>query len=117
MTVWLAFKDADVSLTENLGAISLVVFGVGGIVAAFKYTMGKSAYGYRGMGDLFVLLFFGYIGVLGIAFLMCGEIESSWLLPATFSGLSSVVVLNLNNMRDIDGDREAGKHSCCKDGA
>ncbi|MAO45723.1 MAG: 1,4-dihydroxy-2-naphthoate octaprenyltransferase [Crocinitomicaceae bacterium] len=110
-TVWLAFRDSEVNLFENLGAISLVVLGVSGIVAAFKYTMGKSAYGYRGMGDLFVLLFFGYIGVLGIAFLMCGEIETSWILPATFSGLSAVAVLNLNNMRDIDGDREAGKNT------
>ena len=106
-TVFVSFRKVGV----DLSSVGLVILGVAAIAAAFKYTMGKSAYGYRGLGDLFVLLFFGYVGVLGVAFLLTHEVQTSWLLPATFSGLMAVAVLNLNNMRDHDGDKAAGKNT------
>ena len=106
-TVYLAFKDTSI----DWNALGIVRLGVASIVAAFKYTMGKSAYGYRGLGDLFVLIFFGYVGVLGIAFLMTQTFKIEWLLPSTFSGLMAVAVLNLNNMRDHVNDKGSGKNT------
>jgi 1,4-dihydroxy-2-naphthoate octaprenyltransferase len=73
--------------------------------------MGSGAYGYKGLGDVVVLLFFGYIGVLGVAYLLSGELNLYWLLPATFSGLMSVAVLNLNNLRDHENDAKSGKNT------
>ena len=106
-TVYLRFHETGI----NWSACGLVLLGICSTVAAFKYTMGKSAYGYRGLGDLFVLLFFGYVGVLGIAFLLTHTFQTIWLLPATFSGLMAVGVLNLNNMRDHEGDKASGKNT------
>ncbi len=106
-TVYLSFHETGI----NWKACGLVLLGICSIIAAFKYTMGKSAYGYRGLGDLFVLLFFGYVGVLGIAFLLTHTFQAIWLLPATFSGLMAVSVLNLNNMRDHEGDKASGKNT------
>ena len=106
-TVYLSFHEIGI----NWAACGLVLLGICSIAAAFKYTMGKTAYGYRGLGDLFVLVFFGYVGVLGIAFLLTHTFQMIWLLPATFSGLMAVGVLNLNNMRDHEGDKASGKNT------
>lgn len=81
------------------------------IAAAIKYTVGKSAYGYRGLGDVFVFVFFGLVSVLGSEFLYTQQFEPISLLPATAVGLLSVAVLNLNNMRDEANDRAAGKRT------
>lgn len=92
---------------------ALLFFGLGlaAIAAAIKYTMGKHPYGYRGLGDLFVLLFFGWVGVLGTYFLHAHQLETVLLLPATAVGLLAVAVLNLNNMRDHQSDARSGKHT------
>ena len=76
-----------------------------------RYTIGKKAYGYSGLGDLFVFVFFGHVGVLGVAFLLTHTFQMEWLIPATFSGLMAVAVLNLNNLRDHDGDKANGKNT------
>lgn len=90
---------------------SLIFFILGGlaIYAAIRYTMGKSAYGYRALGDLMVFIFFGLISVIGTYFLYVKHIDHVTILPACIIGLLSVGVLNLNNMRDIESDRIAGK--------
>ena len=106
-TVYLSFDDVG----WGWEAVGLVLLGVASIGSAFKYTVGKKAYGYRGLGDLFVLVFFGYVGVLGVAFLLTHSFRAEWLLPATFSGLMAVAVLNLNNLRDHDGDKASGKNT------
>ena len=106
-TVYLSFEDVGMGWK----AVGLVLLGIASIGAAFKYTMGKKAYGYRGLGDLFVLVFFGYVGVLGVAFLLTHTFQMEWLIPATFSGLMAVAVLNLNNLRDHDGDKANGKNT------
>ncbi|MEQ8555109.1 MAG: 1,4-dihydroxy-2-naphthoate polyprenyltransferase [Cyclobacteriaceae bacterium] len=85
--------------------------GVGAIAAAINYTVGKNPYGYSGWGDLFVLIFFGFVGVLGSYFLLSGQLETMLILPAISTGLFSVAVLNLNNIRDIASDRKNGKFS------
>jgi len=86
-----------------------LVLGIGAIVAAIKYTVGSSAYGYIGLGDVFVFLFFGLICVLGSTFLFQHTLELSQLLPAASFGLFSAGVLNVNNMRDTINDYESGK--------
>ncbi|MFL9835972.1 1,4-dihydroxy-2-naphthoate polyprenyltransferase [Flavobacterium sp. ST-75] len=97
---------------ENL-VYSLFFFflGLAAIAAAIKYTVGKSAYGYRGLGDLFVFIFFGLVSVLGCYFLFSKELDILILLPAISIGLLSVAVLNLNNMRDQVSDAMSGKNT------
>jgi 1,4-dihydroxy-2-naphthoate octaprenyltransferase len=82
------------------------------IVAAIKYTAGKNPYGYAGLGDLSVLTFFGWVGVLGAYYLQTNNFSNiSYILPATTLGLFMVGVLNINNIRDIVSDQAAGKRS------
>jgi 1,4-dihydroxy-2-naphthoate octaprenyltransferase len=101
----------DFDLTKSALTLFFIALGCSGIYAAIRYTMGSGAYGYKGLGDFVVLMFFGYIGVLGVAYLLSGELNLYWLLPATFSGLMSVVVLNLNNLRDHVNDAKSGKNT------
>jgi 1,4-dihydroxy-2-naphthoate octaprenyltransferase len=89
----------------------LGAFGVAGIVSAMRYTMGRKAYGYQGFGDLYVMLFFGWVGVLGVGLLVAHRVSAAWALPALFSGCMSVAVLNLNNLRDHESDALAGKNT------
>lgn len=86
-----------------------LLLGLAAIAAAIYYTVGRKAYGYKGLGDIFVFLFFGILAVLGSYFLICGRIEWSVLLPAATLGFLSTAVLNLNNMRDIHNDLKMGK--------
>ena len=88
-----------------------ILLGIGAIAAAIKYTVGSNAYGYSGMGDLFVFIFFGLVSVVGSNFLYSHFIDWRIFLPAISIGLLSVAVLNLNNMRDIENDRAAGKNT------
>ena len=85
--------------------------GLFSLVAAIAYTNGKRPYGYAGLGDLSVLLFFGLAGVMGTFYLFTKKISWLELLPALSCGFFSIGVLNLNNIRDIESDRKAGKHS------
>tara|TARA_Y100001933_G_scaffold265013_1_gene334299 strand:- start:2445 stop:3353 length:909 start_codon:yes stop_codon:yes gene_type:complete len=87
------------------------VLGLLSIWAAIKYTVGANAYGYRGMGDLFVFLFFGLLGVLGSMFLYTKALVWAAVLPAVSIGLLCVAVLNLNNMRDVVSDKKHGKNT------
>jgi 1,4-dihydroxy-2-naphthoate octaprenyltransferase len=91
----------------------LFFVGLGGlaIFAAIKYTVGKFAYGYFGLGDFFVFVFFGIISVLGSNFLYGSSLNWFLLNPALTLGLLSVGVLNLNNMRDLESDDKSGKNS------
>ncbi|WP_320053560.1 1,4-dihydroxy-2-naphthoate octaprenyltransferase [uncultured Acetobacteroides sp.] len=91
------------------GIALFIVLGLCCIAAAVKYTVGEKAYGYRGLGDLFVFIFFGLTGVVGTYFLSTQQVFlGAWLLGSSV-GLFSVGVLNLNNMRDIANDRNSGK--------
>ncbi len=94
-------------------AYSLFFFflGLAAISAAIKYTIGNSAYGYRGLGDLFVFIFFGLVSVTGCYFLFAKQIDKLIILPAVSIGLLSVAVLNLNNMRDQVSDAMSGKNT------
>lgn len=98
--------------SENF-AYSLFFFllGISAIAAAIKYTVGSSAYGYRGLGDIFVFIFFGLVSVIGCYFLFAKHIDPLIILPAISIGLLSVAVLNLNNMRDQQSDAMSGKNT------
>jgi 1,4-dihydroxy-2-naphthoate octaprenyltransferase len=85
------------------------VFGALAVWSAIRYTVGESAYGYKGLGDLFVFAFFGLLSVLGSMFLFTKYITVTAVLPAIAIGLLSTAVLNLNNLRDHNSDVLAGK--------
>ena len=81
------------------------------VVAAITYTMGKKAYGYLGLGDFFVFIFFGLVSVLGVMPLYTNSFDWIYILPASTIGFLSTAVLNLNNMRDQINDKEVGKNT------
>lgn len=88
-----------------------LALGITAIMAAITYTSGNNPYGYAGLGDVSVLIFFGIVGVLGSFYLYTQYLEWIYLLPALSCGLFSTAVLNLNNIRDIKTDKLAGKKS------
>ena len=90
---------------------TFVALGIACIFAAIGYTVGKKPYGYLGLGDIFVFIFFGLVSVCGSYFLFTKSFEWDILLPATAVGMLSAAVLNLNNMRDIENDRMSGKNT------
>ena len=101
---------ADHYYTRFLAFLSTAAAYVA-IAAAYAYTAGKRPYGYSGLGDISVLVFFGFAGVAGTAALITGDFEPLWLLPSATIGLLSVGVLNLNNLRDHLSDAATGKQT------
>jgi 1,4-dihydroxy-2-naphthoate octaprenyltransferase len=100
------------SFSEELLLAGLfLVIGLAAIAAAIKYTIGKNPYGYHGLGDLFVFIFFGIVGVFGTFFLYAKSLEWTVVFPAFSIGLLSVAVLNFNNMRDIENDALTSKNT------
>lgn len=85
--------------------------GISAVLAALLYTLGKRPYGYRGLGDLYCFLFFGWTAVAGTFYLATKTSDFSVLLPASAMGFLSNAVLNINNMRDYENDRASGKNS------
>ena len=87
--------------------LALVVLGACAVWAATHYTLGKRPYGYRGLGDISVFIFFGIVSVMGGYFVVAGTLDS-WtvILPATTIGCFSVGVLNTNNIRDMESDAD-----------
>ena len=101
--LWISFKNLDIKFLGFLG------LGIVAIAAAIKYTAGKNPYGYTGLGDISVFIFFGIVGVCGSYFLHTQLFDWKILFPAISVGLFCTAVLNLNNMRDILSDTLAGK--------
>ena len=98
----------------NLTNTLLIFYGILAILsvlAAMLYTLGKSAYGYSGFGDIMVFLFFGFVSVLGVFSLYGLTFEWLTVLPAITIGCWSAAVLNLNNMRDVTNDEASGKRT------
>jgi len=91
--------------------VGFLALGGLSIIAAITYTVGKRPYGYQGLGDISVLTFFGWISVMGSWYLQAHTLIPAIFLPATACGLLATAVLNINNLRDIDSDRENGKHT------
>ncbi|HFG1035845.1 TPA: 1,4-dihydroxy-2-naphthoate polyprenyltransferase [Klebsiella pneumoniae] len=91
--------------------IGFLALGGLSIVAAITYTVGTRPYGYIGLGDISVLVFFGWLSVLGSWYLQAHNVEAAIFLLATACGLLATAVLNINNLRDIDSDRQNGKNT------
>ena len=113
ITLLLASMLIFAAFGNNNFLLSLLYFnlGIAAIIAAVKYTVGKSAYGYKALGDVFVFIFFGLVGVLGCYFLFSETLSDYIILPAITIGLLSVAVLNLNNMRDRLTDAKVNKNT------
>lgn len=107
--IWLII-EATKGLNIGIG-IFFFLLGTAAIAAAIKYTVGKNAYGYLGFGDMFVIIFFGWVGVVGSYFLQAKSYAGIILLPATTIGFLAATVLHLNNMRDSENDALAGKNT------
>ncbi len=104
--IWVSFGS------ENfLMSVFFFILGLACVVAAIKYTVGDSAYGYKGLGDVFVFLFFGLVSVIGSYVLFVKQIDYITFLPAVAVGMLSSGVLNLNNMRDILSDVKSNKNT------
>lgn len=88
-----------------------LILGIVAIASAIRYTVGTRAYGYRGLGDVFVFVFFGLVSTIGIYFMFAKRIDWLLFLPAIAIGFLSVGVLNLNNMRDEASDRKSNKNT------
>lgn len=104
--IYVSFKDTNLWFS-----LFYLVLGILAIVSAIRYTVGKTAYGYRGFGDIFVFVFFGLVSTLGVNFLYAKQLDFDLFLPAAAIGLLSTGVLNLNNMRDEASDRKSNKNT------
>ncbi|MBP7407120.1 MAG: 1,4-dihydroxy-2-naphthoate polyprenyltransferase [Flavobacteriales bacterium] len=111
----LAFISGCALITMALGfsipTLAFLALGLAAIGAAVKYTFGQNPYGYAGLGDVSVFLFFGIVGVCGTFYLHTETFERLVLLPAAAFGMLSAGVLNVNNMRDIVNDAASGKRT------
>lgn len=87
-----------------LEPLIFILLGACAIWAAMHYTLGDNPYGYRGLGDIFVFIFFGLVATLGAAYVCSHSFSALWILPASAFGLWSVGVLNVNNIRDMKSD-------------
>ena len=100
--------------SKTLTASAILIYGVLAllcIIAAITYTIGKKAYGYHGLGDLMVFIFFGAVSVVGSFGLFGNPINRETILACISIGLWSVGVLNLNNMRDQENDKQSNKNT------
>ena len=107
--VWLIYEGTIGLDLKKAGLFAIL--GLSAMGAAVKYTMGKTPYGYAGLGDIFVFLFFGWLGVLGSYFLHTHTLDWELILPASSIGLFTTAVLNINNMRDCEADKKSGKNT------
>jgi 1,4-dihydroxy-2-naphthoate polyprenyltransferase len=89
----------------------LLAVGVACVLAAWYYTGGKRPYGYRGLGELFVFVFFGLVATCGTGYVQTGSITLALAATAVGIGAFACALLVVNNLRDIDGDRAAGKRT------
>ena len=106
LLIYFSFKDDYL-----IYSLSFLFLGIIAIASAIRYTVGNTAYGYRGYGDIFVFVFFGLVSTMGIYFMFAKEVDMILLLPAIAIGFLSVGVLNLNNMRDEESDRKVNKNT------
>ena len=105
--IYIAFGSEDF-----LNLTIFFILGIASIAAAIKYTVGNNAYGYSGLGDVFVFLFFGLLSVVGSYYLYTSHLNDlAIFIPAAAIGMLSAAVLNLNNMRDQVPDKKAGKNT------
>src|SRR5215207_10318017 len=112
---WAAFGAFGVAMLFGLILVVitqawwLLLVGVGCVLAAWGYTGGKNPYGYMGLGDVFVFVFFGLVATLGTTYTQAGQINLPAIIGAIGTGLIATALLMANNVRDIPTDMQAGK--------
>ncbi len=89
----------------------LLLVGVACVVAAWFYTGGPRPYGYRGLGEVSVFVFFGLVATVGTTFVQAGEVTTASVLAGVGCGALACAILVANNLRDLETDRVAGKHT------
>lgn len=99
-----------VYLTHVAGPV-IVIIGLASIASAIAYTGGPYPLGYNGLGDAFVMLFFGFVAVCGTALVQVGSVPTVAWMAAIPVGSMATAILVVNNVRDVDTDRKAGKHT------
>ena len=102
---------AGVGVAMASGRWWLIVVGALCLPAGWCYTGGRHPYGYRGLGEVFVFVFFGLVATLGTQVALAGRVDTVGVAGATGVGLQSVTLLMVNNLRDLDADREHGKRT------
>jgi 1,4-dihydroxy-2-naphthoate octaprenyltransferase len=102
---------AGLTIVLLTGQWWLVAVGAVSIVAAWYYTGGKSPYGYAGLGEIAVFIFFGLIATVGTAYIQILEIDPMAVLLGVNFGFYATAVLLVNNIRDVETDRESGKNT------
>lgn len=95
----------------SVGGRSILIIGIASIIAGILYTAGPLPLAYVGLGDLFVMLFFGVIATGGTYYVQTGHFSPQSLLLGVAIGAMSVAILTVNNLRDIETDRAAGKRT------
>lgn len=112
-----AFTMFGMAMLAGLGLVLasqawwLLLVGAGAVLAAWGYTGGKNPYGYMGLGDVFVFVFFGPVATLGTTFTQAGSVSTAAVLGSISTGLIAVALLMANNVRDIPTDTEVGKRT------
>ncbi|PYI40187.1 1,4-dihydroxy-2-naphthoate polyprenyltransferase [Arthrobacter psychrolactophilus] len=113
----MAFTMFGLAMLAGLGLVLasqvwwFLLVGAGAVLAAWGYTGGKNPYGYMGLGDIFVFVFFGPVATLGTTFTQAGEVSTAAVLGSISTGLIAVALLMANNVRDIPTDTEVGKRT------
>lgn len=111
LTYFLIAAVAGVGVVIRTGYWWMLPIGAACIVAAWFYTGGKRPYGYAGLGEVFVFIFFGLVATVGTAFVQAGSIPDEAWLGGILAGFLACAVLLTNNLRDIDQDRVSGKRT------
>lgn len=109
--IWLVFAIAFLAGVYLVWRASwpIVIIGIASVLFAILYTGGPFPIGYLGLGDIFVLIFFGLVPVGGTYYAQALEFDLSTVMAGLAPGLFSVAILTVNNLRDIETDRKAGK--------
>ncbi|MDQ0031171.1 1,4-dihydroxy-2-naphthoate polyprenyltransferase [Arthrobacter bambusae] len=114
---WAAFGAFGVAMIFGLVLVIitqswwLILVGLGCVLAAWGYTGGKNPYGYMGLGDLFVFVFFGLVATLGTTYTQAGQVSLPAVIGSIGTGLIACALLMANNVRDIPTDMAAGKRT------
>ena len=102
---------AGLVLVALTGQWWLLAVGAASVLAACYYTGGRRPYGYRGLGEVFVFVFFGLVAVCGTYYVQVGRVTLAALLTGVWVGALACALLVTNNLRDLEGDRAAGKRT------
>lgn len=93
------------------GGWPIVIIGLISVMMGYAYTSGPFPLAYRGLGDLFVIIFFGLVAVGGLYYLLVGQYSNSAVIVGLQIGFLSTVLIAINNLRDIHTDKEVGKRT------